>query len=229
MYDVMFKDQTSNDMGLITTDIGCRQRAKEQIITYPVPYRDGILTEHIGKYEVYEREMEFYVPGAVERRAANAWLVGFGKLRTADDPGGFFKASVISDLDYSRFIKESKKLAVTFQISPPFFYLDSGDTPITLTAPGSINNPGTHTSEPLIRIVGDGNITLTINGRTLTLTNIETFIDIDPELTIPYFKNNENVGEKVVGEDPYFDVGLNEITWTGAVTEINILGRWREL
>lgn len=228
MYDVMFKNVTSNDIGLITTDIGVRQRSKEQIITYPVPYRDGILTEHTGKYEPYEREIEFYVPGHPERRAANAWLAGFGKLRTADDPGGYFKASVISDLDYSRFIKESKKLAVTFQISPPFFYLDSGDTPIPLIAPGSITNLGTHIAEPYIKITGSGNVVLNIGGEFITFTGIDGYIEIDSEAQYCY-KDTVNQGDKMVGDFPVLLPGINNISWTGTVTSIEIIPRWREL
>ena len=171
----------------------------------------------------------FLINDNLKRGQIFKWLGGYGKLRTEDDPGGFFRAEIIQSITSEKFQGLYNNMLVSFKINPPFFYLESGELPITLTAPGTINNPGTHVSEPLIRIVGSGNITLTINGRTLTFTNIETFIDIDPELAIPYFKNNVNVGEKVVGELPYFDVGDNEISWNGSVSEINILGRWREL
>ena len=56
--------------------------------------------------------------------------------------------------------KNYDRMMVQFKINPPFFYLDSGDVPIVMTAPGTINNPGTHTSDPYIRIIGSGNITV---------------------------------------------------------------------
>ena len=229
MYNIEFKGQTSENLGIVPLSLGRRQRAMEKIETYEIPDSNQDAMEHTGFYEPYEREVLFYAPDRVKHNLINAWLRGYGKLRTSIDPGGYFKAHVVSGLGYEKFLVNNETVSVLFKINPGFFYLESGEIPITLTTPGTINNPGTHISDPLIRIVGTGNITLTINGRTLTFTNIETFIDIDPEITPMYFKNNENVGEKVVGEDPYFDVGDNIISWTGAVSEINILGRWREL
>lgn len=229
MYRVDFKDKNNIDLGLTTLSVGRRQRAEEKLEEYNIPESNQDAIEHTGFFMPYERQIEFYVSDDAQISVINNWLHGYGKLRVSKEPGGYYRAHVVSGLAYEKYFQIKDKMRVSLRINPPFFYLESGELPITLTAPGTINNPGTHTSEPLIRIVGSGNITLTINGRTLTLNNIETFIDIDPELTIPYFKNNVNIGEKVVGELPYFDVGDNIISWTGAVSEINILGRWREL
>lgn len=229
MYRVDFKTGNNVDLGLTTLSVGRRQRAEERLEIHSIPESNQDAIEHTGFFIPYERSMEFYVADDSQISVINNWLYGYGKLRVSKEPGGFYRAHVVSGLEYDKYLQIKDRMKVTFRINPPFFYLESGELPITLTAPGTINNPGTHISEPLIRIVGEGNITFTINGRTLTLTGIETFIDIDPELTIPYFKNNENVGDKVVGDEPYFDVGDNVISWTGNVTEVNILGRWREL
>lgn len=223
-----------NGISNIALDLHCiscgrRQRAEEQIEEHNIPYSDYEPTEHTGKYKPYLRPMKFAWKDKARTAEIYSWLKGYAKLRTSKDPNGYFKANIVSGYDVDKFSRRYDDFQVQFKINPGFFYMDSGDEAITLTAPGTIYNPGTHTSDPLIRIVGSGNITLTINGRTLTFTGIETFIDIDPEITPMYFKNNENVGEKVVGEDPYFDVGENVISWTGDVTELNILGRWREL
>lgn len=226
---VEFNGVTNTGLDLHCVSCGRRQRAEEQIEEHNIPYNDYEPTEHTGKYKPYLRPMKFAWKDKTKTAEIYNWLKGYAKLRTSKDPGGYFKADVVSGYDVEKFSRRYDEFQVQFKINPPFFYMDYGDEPITLTAPGTIVNMGTIYSEPLIRIIGSGNITLTINGRTLAFTGIETFIDIDPELTIPYFKNNENVGEKVVGDEPYFDVGENVITWTGAVTEINILGRWREL
>ena len=227
--NVEFNNIDNESLDLHCISCGRRQRAQEKIETQGIPDSNQDYVEHSGFYEPYNRAMQFAWKDKLKTADIYKWLRGYAKLRTSKDPGGYFKANVMSGYDVDKFSKRYDEFQAVFKINPPFFYLDSGEVPITLTTPGTITNPGTHVSEPLIRIVGSGNITLTINGRTLTFTNIETFIDIDPELAIPYFKNNVNVGEKVVGDLPYFDVGDNEISWTGSVSEINILGRWREL
>ena len=229
MHKIEFKDNDSEALGLITLSIGRRQKAEEQLDIYSPPYMDGELVEHTGKYKPYERNIEFLVTDENQISILNKWLDGYGKLTTFKDPGGYFKAHVIGQVNYDELVRIREKVTVNFKINPPFFYLDSGDVPIVMTSPGTINNPGTHTSDPYIRIIGSGNITVTINGRKMNFTNVETFIDIDTEVLPPIYKNNENQGHKMVGDLPYFDVGANAITWTGAVTELNILPRWREL
>ena len=224
-----FKGRSHEEFDLLLTSMGRRSKAEEQIEIYPVPYRDDEPSEHTGKYKPYLRPMEFMINDNTKRGQIYQWLDGYGKLRTSKDPNGYFKAEVIQAIDSDKLAGLYDKILVTFKINPGFFYMDSGDTPVVMTVLGTIVNMGTIYSEPLIRIVGTGNITLTINGRVIIFTGIETFVDIDPDITPSVYKNNENQGYKMVGDLPMFDVGPNIITWTGSVTEIDILPRWREL
>lgn len=229
MYDVEFKSVSSNSLDIVTLSLGRRQRAQEQINTEPIPYGDTEYIEHTGKYLPYERTMEFYVADDNQIDLINSWLVGYGKLRTAKDIGGYFKAHVISGLEYEKMLQVKDKMTVTFKVNPPFMYLDSGDTPLTYTTkPIALNNPGTKESEPYIKITGNGNITLDINGKFITLTSVSEYIIIDSESEYCY-KGLTNVGDKMVGEFPKLKVGANNISWTGTVTKIEVIPRWREL
>ena len=225
---IEFNGISSTDYGLIVQDHGRRARAEEDIRVYQIPNRNGSYREHTGFFKPYERTMSFHIMDMTMKSAIFSWLEGYGMLRTTVDPERFFKASITSELSVTD-DEGLEQFEVTMEIDPPFAYLDYGEVPISLTAPSMLYNPGTHMAEPLIRVIGSGNITVTINGRIFTLTGVETFLDIDPEIVPSVFKNNENVGEKMVGELPYFDVGENVISWTGAVTELNILPRWRDL
>lgn len=224
-----FKGRVHTEFDLMLMKTGRRKKAEERVEVYEIPYSNNEPSFHTRTYKPYTRAMEFMIDDNTRKGEIFQWLDGYGKLRTEFDPGGYFKAEIIQLIESDKLAGLTDGMQVTFKINPGFFFLDSGDVPITLTAPGTIFNPGTIGSEPLIRIVGSGNITLSINGRVMTFTGVETFLDIDPEITPSVFKNNENVGEKMVGDLPYLDVGNNIITWTGSVTEINILGRWREL
>jgi len=228
LYRVDFKNNSSEDFGLVTLDPGRRQRAQEQTNVYPVPCSDYEPTEHTGKYNPYERPMEFFIPDQERISLINAWLVGYGKLRTFKDPGGYFKASVISGLEYEEIVKVKDKMRVVFKINPGFFFLDSGDTPMPIGAPGTITNIGTHTAKPYMKITGSGNIDITINGRMFSLIGIVDYIELDSETEYAY-RATANAGDKMEGDFPYFDAGDNLISWTGTVTNIQIIPRWREL
>ena len=229
LYKVGFKDQNSEDLGLNTLSVGRRQKAEEQVNIYPIPYRDEELIEHTGKYKPYERTFEFLVVDEDQISILNKWLDGYGKLTTFKDPGGYFKAHVIGPVSYDELARIREKVAVDFKINPPFFYLNSGDTPLPFTtSPAVINNPGTHHAEPLIKVTGSGNITLDINGKIIQLTGVVDHIYIDSESEYVY-KGTNNEGDKMVGDFPVLNPGVNNMTWTGTVTSIEIIPRWRDL
>lgn len=229
MLKVWFKDNDSEALSLHVNDLGRRQRAQEQINTYQVPYSDYEPTEHTGKYLPYIRPMDFAWKDKTKTSAIYKWLTGYGKLRTSKDPRGYFKAHVISGYEVDRFSKNYDRMMVQFKINPPFFYLNSGDTPLPFTAsPAVINNPGTHNAEPLIKVTGSGNINLDINGKIIQLTGVVDHIYLDSESQYVY-KGTTNEGQKMVGDFPVLNPGVNNMTWTGTVTEIEIIPRWRDL
>jgi len=226
--NVEFNNIDNESLDLHCISCGRRQRAQEQIDTYAVPERDDEPTLHTGKYLPYIRTMQFAWKDKSKTADIYKWLRGYAKLRTSKDPGGYFKANVMSGYDVDKYSKNYDNFQVQFKINPGFFYLDSGDTPIPLTIPGAITNLGTHISEPYIKITGSGNINLTINSRVYSFTGVDTYLEIDSELKYVY-RDTLNQGDKMVGEFPILDLGVNNISWTGTVTKIEIIPRWREL
>lgn len=228
MVTLEFKGRNHEEFDLLLLYAGRRKKAEERVEVYEIPYRDDEPSEHTGKYKPYFREMEFLINDNTKKGQIYQWLNGYGKLRTDSDPDGYFKAEVIQAIDSDKYQGLYDNMLVSFKINPGFFYMDSGDTPVVMTAPGTIVNMGTHTSEPYIKITGSGNIDLTINSTVYSFTAVDTYLEIDSESKYVY-RDTLNQGEKMVGEFPIFELGENAISWTGTVTEIQIIPRWREL
>lgn len=224
---MQFKDKFNDDFNLVTVSLGRRQRAEEQIDEYEIPYRNDNLIVHSGKYKPYLREFELIAKDKTMIPIINQWLSGRGKLRTEIDEGGYFVASVMTGLPYEAFLNNINTFRVGFKVNP-FFYLDDGDRTKILTTPIKIYNSGTIYSEPYIKINGTGNIDLIINSTVYSFTDVIDYIQIDSELMTVY-KDTLNQGEKMTGEFPILEVGLNNISWNGNVTSIEIKPRWREL
>jgi len=224
---VQFKNKNSNDYDLIITNIGRRQRAEEQIDEYEIPYRNGNLTIHSNRFKPYLRPMEFALKNKDDVPLINAWLVGRGKLRTSVDKGGYFFASVMSGIGIEKLSRLFDAFSVTFKVDP-FFYLDEGDDTIKITAPTTIYNPGTIYAEPYIKIIGNGNVDLIINSKVYEFTGINGYIEVNSELKTVY-KDTVNQGDKMTGDFPVLNVGENIISWSGNVTSIEIIPKWREL
>lgn len=237
---VWFKDKNNEDFNLVVIDVGRRQRAEEQIDTYEIPYRNNDLIIHSGKYKPYTREMEFalldhdnnyfeynhYPYYQLIQAEINEWLSGTGKLMIIPNVNsGYFKASVISGLKYEKLSTDLDSFKVSFKVDP-FYYIGSGDN--IIENPTTLYNQFTTYSEPLIKIYGNGNITLNINSQFIQFTGIEESITIDSDLKVCY-RDALNQGLKMVGEFPVLEVGKNEFAWTGNVSKIEVTPRWREL
>ncbi len=237
MYSFMFKGQSCVDFGMSPTDIitvkqGRKNRPQEQIDIYEIPYRNEELIIHNGKYKPYEQEFEFVLRDPTLILQVNAWLSGRGKLYLENDVEkfgrwGYYMASVVEDWEYE--MKHSTfHFTVKFLVDP-FLYSDSGQRKNTyVTQPIKLFNNHTFYSQPYIKINGSGNITLMINNQVCTFSDVTDYIEIDSSLMIAY-KDTLNQGSKMEGDFPVFDVGMNNISWSGNVTSLEVMGRWRDL
>ena len=226
MLTLNFNGHVNTEFGIIVNDLGRRKKAQERLDTYDIPYRDGKLHILSGTYESYERKMTLSAKDKTRRAEINAWLTGSGKLITSDDPGGYFNATVTSPLDFSRVSKRFDQIEITFDVDP-FFYLDSGDTAQEYTSnPQTIVNPGTVPAAPYIKITGSGSVVLTI-GETAVSLSIEDYLEIDSARQLCY-RDTLNKGSSMTGKFPLIPVGSTGILWTGTVSKVEIIPRWRE-
>lgn len=118
------------------------------------------------------------------------------------------------------------KFTLEFDCKPQRFLKD-GETPISYTANGKILNRTLYDAMPFLRIYGTGNGTVSIADTTITLTGIDTYIDIDCEL-MDAFKNGVNQNSKVAFSDDFVTIpsGEHGISFTGSVTGVDVTPRW---
>lgn len=237
LHSFIFKGTMSSEfdmdvINVITVRQGRKNRPEEQIDIYEIPYRNEELTIHSGKYKPYIQEFEFILRNPKTIPNINAWLSGRGKLILENDydefnRDGFYMASVIEGWEYEK-TYSTYSFRVKFKIDP-FFYYNTGQKKKTyFTQPLTLYNGGTVYSEPYIKINGNGNIILTINSQVCTFTDVVDYIEIDSNLMVAY-KDTLNQGFKMEGDFPIFDRGKNIISWSGNVTNLEIMMRTREL
>lgn len=94
-------------------------------------------------------------------------------------------------------------------------------------------NPSFYISEPRIKLYGTGDSTLTVNGKTFVVKNIQEFITIDSEIAHSYKEVNGIISgqdNKIFTLDyPVLNTGSNTITWSGSITKVEIEPRWKTL
>lgn len=163
-----------------------------------------------------------------------AWLTGDGLLRLGDDPNRAYHARIVKEMSCKP--KSSRMTGLELQSKfdcDPYRYGYPEPASITVSNGGTLTNPGTAASEPRITVAGSGDITLTIAGRLVELHGISGGCIIDSQMRDVYEADGLTLcnGKAVIDGDafPALPPGNSAIAWTGAVTSVQILPRWRYL
>ena len=224
-----FKGIDSREMGVIVTAMPETVRAERRIESITVAGRNGSLHTDEGVYESYDRTMGCALIKRARLDEITAWLVGGGEMTFSTEPDKVYRVTIANKISIAQMMRVFQKFQVVMDTQPFKYSVNAAGDALELTAPTTIRNSGTVYSEPLITIYGNGDITLNINGADFPLYGVQESITIDSEM-MEVFKGNTNQNSKYGGADfPRFEVGKNEISWTGNVSKIKIQPRWRWL
>lgn len=224
-----FNGIDSREMGVIVTAMPETVRAERRIESITVAGRNGSLHTDEGVYESYDRTMECALIKRARLDEITAWLVGSGEMTFSTEPDKVCRVTIANKISIAQMMRVFQKFQVILDTQPFKYSVNAAGDALELTAPTTIRNSGTVYSEPLITVYGSGDITLTINGADFLLYGVQESITIDSEM-MEVFKGSTNQNGKYGGaEFPRFEVGKNEIRWTGNVSKIKIQPRWRWL
>lgn len=224
-----FKGVDSREMGVIVTAMPETVRAERRVESITVAGRNGSLHTDEGVYESYDRTMECALIKRAKLDEITAWLVGSAEMTFSTEPDKVYRVTIANKISIAQMMRVFQKFQVILDTQPFKYSVNAAGDVLELTAPTTIRNSGTVYSEPLITVYGSGDITLNINEADFPLYGVEESITIDSEM-MEVFKGNANQNGKYGGaEFPRFEVGQNEIRWTGNVSKIKIQPRWRWL
>jgi predicted phage tail component-like protein len=232
MFNIDFNNNNSfGDFGLAIEHRPIIPVPKRRINQIVVPGRNGSLTEDEGTYEDMEIPVNFAFVNKEnvyeQSRTIVNWLNGTisdNHLIFSDDPDYYYKVKFVRTSDIERFMIIVGKFTATF-VCEPFKYSVYDDSTV-ITTPCTLYNTGTVFSEPVIKVYGSGNIALTINGRSFSVSGINQYVTIDSVFQDSY-KDTILYNNNMTGEFPIFDIGDNSISWTGNITKIEITPNWR--
>lgn len=185
---------------------------------------DGTLTYKYG-YTSDEKEVEADYIGDNPMKVAN-WLQGTGKVIFGNLPDRYYKARINNIIPLEEVIRKGLyNFPIKFKCQP-FGYLLEGEYPIEVSKSGTVlcNVKATYKSLPLITVYGAGSGVLTINSINYTITNIGSSISLDSEI----LEVLENKGEYFESDVfPELSTGENTISFSGGITKVVIVPRWR--
>lgn len=215
--------------------------AKERTSSVSVPGMSGTLTVTEGKdvYEDVNLTVNCFIQDIKRIDEINAWLIGqSGTVRFANRPDGVYHARVSNQIAFDKILRGNphRKFAITFKCKPFFELLDVPT--ITLTAPGSVNNPYRFSAAADFTVSGTGTVTLTVNGIDVTFSDLSRPVTLDGQALMAYARGNgelinkNSTVELVDDEWPTLAPGQNTIRWDvseGTVSSVVINPHWRRL
>jgi phage-related protein len=101
--------------------------------------------------------------------------------------------------------------------------------PITLTASGgTITNPGSVHSEPIITVHGTGDVALMVGTTLIDLEGIKDSITLNTPLMEAY-SGLMSMNGHMTGEFPVLKPGMNAVSWVGDVSKVVVEPNWQYL
>lgn len=218
---------TSTIPHCVVTDFGEAEAAKPHAESVDVYGLNGSYRVLDGSYESYERTLSFYVPKLVDiSTIVDKFQPKENVIEFSYQLGSYFYAD-FSGATYNRNGMHAWKIDVKL-IMQPFRYQKTVE-PVVLTASGTINNPGTIYSEPIIEVEGDGDISLTIGRKTMYLA-IKTKATIDCRQGKQNIYNATGAVQNTLRKRGGFleiPTGKVGVSFTGNVRKITIRPNWR--
>ena len=153
------------------------------------------------------------------------WLynVKDNKLILSFMPNRYYIVKNVVVDNISRDFDKYNTISVTFTLEP--FKYDIYDKTMILTKSETIYYMGNAKGKPKLKIYGSGNIELTINSETIQIKNIDEYVELDSKFLLCLNKNQQSKSRDMSGGFPILTKGINNISWTGNVTKIELLKR----
>ena len=226
-----FNGKSTANYGLLVTGRQIFGSPNRKVERYSVPGRNGDILVELGGYDNYIVSYDIAVVSsfATNASAIRNWLLsssGYMKLTDTYDTTHFRLGAMYSSIDYvTTALNREGQATIQFDCKPQRF-LNSGETATTITsATYTLNNPSLMEAKPLLRVYGTG--TVTINGNVITITDVDSYVDIVCE-TQQAYKGSTNCNNDIqVDEFPVLISGNNSIAKT--VTSVTVTPRWWEL
>lgn len=242
-HDLEFDGQHLSEFGAVLSETPHYTIAIKDIEFTSLPGKSGDIITDNGRYK--NKSITYKITSIpFEQRTEqefvfklSEWLMTAAEykiLRDTYTQGYYRKAVCTSISDPVVEASGMMTIKVTFNCEP-FLYSDTGSNKISLVSSSNavsttITNPEMWSSEPIIKINGGGDFTVTVNDISLTISDVSNYVTIDKQSEDVYDSNGSCNDKLSALRLPYFKAGSNSLTITGTNSfTVAIVPNWRRL
>lgn len=229
-YDVIFNNISSSELDINIVSRPEIPSPQLRINSIDISGANGKQYE-IDGYEDIEIAVEFNFitkENLHEKfRICKKWInnIEDNKLIFSDNTGIFYRVNFATISSSERIINLIGKFTVVFNCEPFAYELD-GQYEVPIINNSTIFNYGDLPSKPIIKIKGEGIITININNKEIK-ANVGQNITIDSYLELSYKEDKTLQNNNLKGEYPVLNVGENTISYSGEkIEEFIIIPNW---
>ena len=228
-----YDGQNLSAFGVYVGNTSAFKSPEREITDVVVPGRNGSLTRDENRFNNVALSYECYVVEDAPQnfKALQEILLSsasYRRLEDSIDPDYYRMARVHAETDFDIIstMHEQGTFQVEFDCLPQRFY-KSGETAVEVTTTGTLVNPSKFTALPLIRIYGNG--TVSVGDVQITVAeHTDPYIDVDCDVRNCFY-GSTNKNSFVTLTDhryPALKTGNTGVTISGSITKVEITPRW---
>ena len=234
MRDYIILNGTSSQTipGLLIQNLPPISKPKQRVEIEEIDGRDGDIVTYLG-YGAYDKEFKIGLYGSYDVDEIISYFNSEGTVIFSNEEDKYYNYQIIEQIDFDKLLRY-KEATVKMHMQPfkysaednqKVFSVDSTTTSI------SIRNSGNIYSRPVITITGSGSIDLYLNDIQLFVINMGSYTSITIDTNnMNAYNGSTLLNRNVTGSYDNFklNVGNNNISWSGAITQIEIdnYSRW---
>ena len=232
--NIIWAGKPSQDLGIVVEKPPVIRRPARKFTKYSVPGRNGDIIEQQDAWDNYTQTYTIWAGGKdygsapITYSAISSWLLspkGYQRLEDNFEPDIFREAYFVGPVEVENILTQVGKCELSFVCKPQRF-LKIGEKTTNYTSTNKqLYNPTQFEAKPLIKVLGSGDGTITLNGVTMTITGMTDYLYIDCEAMNVYRLESENKNSLVSGSFPTIAPGVNTLLFTG-LTQVNITPRY---
>ena len=217
--------------GLLIQELPPITKPKMRATIEEIDGKSGDIITELG-YSAYDKEVTIGLYGDYDIDQIIQYFNSQGQVVFSNEPDKYYNYTILAQIDFNRLIR-FRTATVVFHVQPFKYSQEDNSKTFNITNQTSIqiNNSGNIYSKPVLTITGTGNIGIYLNGVQIFAIALGTLnqIVIDTNNMNAYL-GSTLLNRIVTGDYNNFklNVGSNQITWSGDITQIQIdnYSRW---
>ena len=222
--EFVYNSKSTRDFGIYCSGADTYAAPMRKYTAIEIKGKNGLILEDEKAFSNATLGYKCIIMGGIDNyerfKAFMASQSGYKRLEDTFHPDEYREAVLAESI--SPVIKGDYDVAsfgIVFSAKPQRFLKD-GEKTYSFNGSGVLMNNTLFDAKPMIRVYGNG--TVTINGASFTVSNVDGYVDVDSE-EMDAFKGSTNMNNYFAGDFPVLTSGLNTIVSTVA---IDIKPRW---